>query len=96
MKTRFDLIHSLIEKSIPFVFDGEDIRVEGFSKSGEAILVWHEDGYIAYTRYEQMTAIHSIKDLLDLAYVWYKTSAYDYKLPNILRDCVDYPAIKDE
>lgn len=98
MRSKFELINELVQMKIPFSFDSDgDLRVDGFSKSGEALLIWKPAlGWISYTRYDRKDVISSVNDLLDLAYTCYKDSASDYKLPPLLQNREKSPPLKGE
>lgn len=98
MENKFDLIRELICQKIPFDVDTDgDLSIDGFSKSGNAVLKWEiGDGWTAYTRYDRKDKISSADDLLDLAYDWYNDSASDYKLPSLLQVRSEYPPLKGE
>ena len=98
MESKFELINELVQMKIPFRFDSDgDLIVDGFSKSGEAVLKWESGlGWISYTRYDRKDIISIVDNLLDLAYTWYKKSASDYKLPPLLQNREKYPPLKGE
>ena len=96
MSTQISLIQDMITRKIPFSFDGEDIRVDGFSKSGDALLEWRGDVWIAHTRYSSVAQITNADDILNLAYFWYKNSGRDYLLPPLLQHREKYLPLKGE
>lgn len=99
MEVKFKLIRELIDQKILFDVDVDgDLSIDGLSKSGAVTVEWSDDGgWTAYPpSYDRRHKVSSVNDLLNLAYVWYKDSPSDYKLPSLLQNREKYPPLKGE
>lgn len=67
-----DFITTLVERGIPVLLIREGFEIDGFYKSGTIRVSKTPDGWRAYARYEQVTDIEDVEDLVALNYNWWQ------------------------
>ena len=74
------IIEELLKKGVPVEMihnkdtDKTEFVLDGFYKSGEIRLIEKEEKLYAHARYNEVTEINSLFDLVNLNYDWWKYS----------------------
>lgn len=73
-------IEELVEAGISVTLQkGNKFRLEGFYKSGEVTIEQREGGWVACARYNEVTGIDTLQDLVNLNYKWWQYSKDRYE-----------------
>lgn len=70
-----DFIEELVEAGIDvFLQKGGKFYIEGFYKSGSITIEWDTSQWVACARYNEVTRIDTLQDLVELNYDWWQRS----------------------
>jgi hypothetical protein len=68
-------IEELVEEGIPVTLQkGGSFHIEGFYKSSGVTVQLEDDGWVAVARYNEVTQIETLHDLVGLNYHWWQCS----------------------